>query len=133
MAPRGTLGLALKAAFASDGSVLHVVGFTEPVPRYFAGSEVVEIALSRPGVEALARFVDAAHARGQGGRALRLAAGVYGDSGFYPASERYHLLNTCNTWIASALRAAGVPITPWWAAIAEGVLWQVRPLGRRAL
>jgi uncharacterized protein (TIGR02117 family) len=129
-APRGTLGLALRAAFASQGSVLHVVGFAEPVSRYFAGGEVVEIALSRPGLEALVRFIDAAHARGGAERAPRLAGGLYGDSGFYPAAAPYHLFSTCNTWIASALRAAGAPITPLWAVTAGGVLRQVRPLGR---
>ena len=132
-APRGTFVLALRAAFASRGSVVHVVGFAEPAERYFAGSEVVEVALSRAGVETLARFIDAAHARPAAGRAARLGPGLYGASGFYPATARYGLLNTCNTWIASALRAAGCPITPLWAVTAGGVLRQVRPLGRGAL
>jgi uncharacterized protein (TIGR02117 family) len=129
-APRGTLGLALKAAFASTGSVLHVVGFAEPVARYFPDREVVEVALSPRGFEGVARFIDGAHARGSRPRAERVTIGLYGDSGFYPATGRYSLLNTCNTWIAAALRAGGCPITPAWAATAGGVLAQVRPLGR---
>jgi uncharacterized protein (TIGR02117 family) len=133
MAPRGTLGLALKAAVVSRGSVLHVVGLEAPPARSFAGTEVVEVALSRRGVEALVRFVDGAHVRGQAARAPRLAPGLYGDSAFYPATERYSLVNTCNTWIAGALRAAGCPITPAWALTAGGVLRQVRALGRAAL
>ena len=129
-APRGSLALALRAAFVSRGSVLHVVGFRAPVTEYFAGSEVVEVALSRRGFEALVRFIDDAHARADAGRAPRLAPPLYGDGGFYPAGARYSVLTTCNTWIASALRAAGCPITPLWAATAGGVLVQVRPLGR---
>jgi uncharacterized protein (TIGR02117 family) len=132
-APEGTLGLALRAVFASKGSVLHVVGFSAPVARYFAASEVIEVTLSRPGFEALVRFIDAAHAREAGRRATRVAPGLYGDSGFYPAGGRYSLLTTCNTWIASALRAAGCPVTPLWAATPGGVLVQVRRLGREAL
>jgi uncharacterized protein (TIGR02117 family) len=129
-APRGTLALALRAAVASRGSVLHVVGFDEAVPRYFPASEIVEVALSMRGFDALVQFIDDAHARGDAPRARRLEPGLYGDSGFYPARARYSLLNTCNTWIASALRAAGCPITPLWAATTSGVLVQVRPLGR---
>jgi uncharacterized protein (TIGR02117 family) len=130
VAPRGTSGLALRAALISQGSVLHVVGFSEPVRAYFAGQEVIAVTLSRRGFEALARFVDAAHARAGAARATRLAPGLYGDSGFYPAGGRYSLLNTCNTWIAAALREAGAPITPLWAATAGGVLRQVRSFGR---
>ena len=133
MDPHAGLGLALKAAVVSSGSVLHVVGLAEPPARYFAGREVVEVALSRPGVEALVRFVDAAHARGEAARVSRLGPGLYGDSAFYPATERYSLVNTCNTWIADALRAAGCPVTPAWALTAGAVLRQVRGLGRGAL
>jgi len=129
-APRGTLALALRAAVASRGSVLHVAGFSEAVARYFPEREIVEVALSLRGFDALVQFVDDAHARGGARRAPRLQPGLYGDSGFYPARARYSLLNTCNTWIASALRAAGLPITPLWAATTGGVLVQVRPLGR---
>jgi uncharacterized protein (TIGR02117 family) len=131
VAPRGTIALALKAVFASTGSVLHVVGVTLPVTRYFPDNEVVELDLSGPGFVALVRFIDAAHQRGPGTRAPRLGAGLYGDSGFYPSGAGYGLLTTCNTWTASALRAAGLGITPLWAVTAGGVLAQVRPLGRR--
>jgi uncharacterized protein (TIGR02117 family) len=129
-APEGSIGLALKAAFGSRHSVLHVVGFSLPVVEYFPASAVVELELSRPGFDALARFVDGAHARAGEGRAPRLGVGLYGDSGFYPARGRYSLMNTCNTWTASALRAAGCPITPLWATTAGGLLRQVRSLGR---
>jgi uncharacterized protein (TIGR02117 family) len=130
VAPRGTLALALKAAFRSRGSVLHVAGFDAPPARSFEGSEVVELVLSREGFDRLARFIDDGHARGGARRAPRLAPGLYGASAFYPATGRYSLLNTCNTWIAAALRAAGCPVTPFWAATASGLLAQVRPLGR---
>jgi uncharacterized protein (TIGR02117 family) len=128
MAPRGSLGLALKAALASGGSVLHVVGLEEAPARYFAGSEVIEVGLTRAGLEALARFVDAAHQRGPEGRGSRLGAGLYGNSAFYPSGQRYSLRNTCNTWIASALRVAGCPVDPDRAMTAGGVLRQVRGL-----
>jgi uncharacterized protein (TIGR02117 family) len=130
VAPRGTSGLALRAALVSQGSVLHVVGFREPVRAYFPAQEVIEVTLSRAGFEALARFVDATHARAGALRAARLAPGLYGESGFYAASGRYSLLNTCNTWSAAALREAGAPITPLWAATAGGVLRQARSFGR---
>jgi Protein of unknown function (DUF2459) len=53
---------------------------------------------------------------------------LYGDSKFYSARGRYHLLYTCNTWIADALRAAGLPITPVYAMTAGNLMWQVSRL-----
>jgi uncharacterized protein (TIGR02117 family) len=128
-APQETLGLALRAAVASKGSVLHVVGFTAPVASYFAGREILPLSLSRPGYDALVRFIDAAHAR-DGTRAPRLGPGLHGHSAFYASGVRYGLWRTCNTWVATALRTAGCPITPLWAATAGGLLAQVRPLAR---
>ena len=120
------VGLAVRAALGSAGSVLHVVALPEPPERVFAGREVVEIRLSPPGVRALAQFVDESFARGERGRAPQLGPGLYGISAFYPARGRYHLLNTCNTWIADALRSAGVPITPAYAMTAGNLMWQAR-------
>ena len=122
------VGLAVKAAFGSAGSVLHVVALPGPPDRIFAGPQVVEIRLSRPGGQALVRFVDESFARGERARAPRLGPGLYGTSAFYPARGRYHLLNTCNTWVADALRSAGVPITPAYAMTAGNVMWQARRL-----
>jgi hypothetical protein len=39
-------------------------------------------------------------------------AGLYPDSRFYPATGRFALWNTSNTWVAAALAAGGFPISP---------------------
>jgi uncharacterized protein (TIGR02117 family) len=128
--PEPTLALALKAAFASEGSVLHVAGF-DPLPAdYFPRSEVVSIELSPRGLEALARFIHASYARDAAGRPVALGPGLYPLSGFYAATGRYHLLNTCNNWTAAALRAAGCPITPAYAVTAGNLLLQAETCGR---
>lgn len=120
------VGLAVKAALGSPGSVLHVIALPASPDRIFAGPEVVEIRLSRLGFQALVRFVDETFARGGSGRAPGLGPGLYGISAFYPARGHYYLLNTCNTWIAGALRSAGVPITPAYAMTAGNLMWQAR-------
>lgn len=122
--------LALKAALASGSSVLHLVGLPMPPAAIFAGREIVEVPLSRPGFAALVAFVDGSFARGPGGRAVALGPGLSSSaaSAFYAARGRYHLLNTCNTWIAEALRAGGVPVTPAYAVTAGNLMWQVRRL-----
>jgi uncharacterized protein (TIGR02117 family) len=129
-APDGGSRLALRAALVPGQSVLHVVGFDPPVGAYFAGSEVVEVRLSRRGFDELTRFIHTSYARDADGRAVKLGRGLYGRSQFYLATGTYHLLNTCNNWVARALRAAGCPITPAWAMTAGNVMDQVRQFGR---
>ncbi len=40
-------------------------------------------------------------------------AGHTGTDGFLEAEGRFHILNTCNTWVSRMLRAAGVPAGIW--------------------
>ena len=55
--PDPGLGLALKAAFWSSGSVLHVLGFNGAVENYFLGGEIVAIALSDEAFRLLIQFI----------------------------------------------------------------------------
>jgi uncharacterized protein (TIGR02117 family) len=123
-APQGTLWLGLKATVWANDSVLHVAGFSAPPASYFAGHEVAEIGLSTMGFNALAAFIANAHARTGDGRAIALGPGRYGSSRFYLGRERY-MFTTCNVWTARALRAGGLPITPFCARTAGSVMFQV--------
>ncbi|MBI4637883.1 MAG: DUF2459 domain-containing protein [Candidatus Rokubacteria bacterium] len=129
-AERGTVWLALKAAFVSPESVLHVVGFSAPIEQYFPSSDVVEVTTSARGFDELSRFIHESYARNGEGQTVRLGQGQYGTSSFYLATGNYHLLNTCNNWIAKALRAAGLPITPLYSMTTGNVLRQVSRFGR---
>jgi uncharacterized protein (TIGR02117 family) len=128
--PEAGVRLALKAAFSSEGSVLHVAGFDPPPATYFSRAEIIAIELSRRGVEALARFVSATYALDKAGQPIEVGAGLYPVSRFYAATGRYSLLYTCNTWVAEGLRAAGCPITPTLAATAGNLLLQAERCGR---
>jgi uncharacterized protein (TIGR02117 family) len=112
-----------KAAFLPTRSVVHVAGVRGALTASFPGSEVLEIPVSRSGLEGLLRYVHDAFAR-EG----RDAAGPLG-GGFYPGRETFHLLRTCNVWTAGALRAAGLPVRN--AITVEGIMRQVRPLAAR--
>jgi uncharacterized protein (TIGR02117 family) len=129
MARPATLWLAIKAAFLASGSVLHVVGFSVPVVPYFAESEVVERRVSRRGFDAMTRFIHEEYQRDREDQGLRLERGLYGTSWFYAARSRYHLFNTCNTWIARALSTAGLAVTPSGVMTADDVMRQVRRVG----
>lgn len=125
-----SFALALQAAFKSRGSVLHVVGMHVPPATYFPQSEIVPIRLSHDGLTRLSQFIHDTYRRDAEGKALRLGPGWYANSAFYQATGTYHLFNTCNTWVAKALRAAGCLMTPAAAATAENVMAQARQCAR---
>ncbi|PYM95386.1 MAG: DUF2459 domain-containing protein [Candidatus Rokuibacteriota bacterium] len=126
MTTPATAWMAIRAAFLAEGSVLHVVGFDGPIADNVGRSEVVELRLTRRGFDAMSRFVSAEYQRDRNGQALRLQQGLYGSSWFYAARDRYHVFNTCNTWVARALRAAGLPVTPAGTITAAGVMRQAK-------
>ena len=122
--------LTLKAALWPTPSVLHIAGFSGPVASYFPHSEVVELELSQRGFERLSGFVRDSFDRDGATRSVRLGPGLYGQSAFYPAREKFHLFNTCNVWTARVLRAAGLPVTPFYAITTDNVMSQARQFGK---
>ena len=111
-ARRTTPGMALAAALAPSPAVMHMAARDAP-PRTRPGAlEVVAVRLSTAGLDRLAAGIHASFDRPPGGRAESVAPGLYRHSLFYPARGRFHLFNTCNSWTARRLYAAGVAIDP---------------------
>lgn len=123
--PDASVWLALKAALLPTRSVVHVVAFDGPLARAYTGADIVEVELSKSGIEQL---VDAILATFSTTDAAS-RPGLIPHSLFYPASGKFHLFNTCNNWVARMLREAGCPATPWRAITADGVLRQARSFG----
>jgi uncharacterized protein (TIGR02117 family) len=124
MAPSPTSWMAVRAALFSRGSVLHVTAL-DPATMA-AVPERVQVRVTRGGFDALGRMVHQEYSQDAAGRPRRLQPADYGAGWFYAARSRYHLLNTCNTWVARALRAAGLPVDPSAAATSGGLMRQLR-------
>lgn len=121
-----TVWMAFRAALWPSESVLHIVGFSSPVEEYFPTAEIAKITLSQHGFERLCAFIQQTYARDKSGKAIPLGPGLYGDSRFYLARGKFHLLRTCNVWIAQAIRSSGFPITPLYALTARNVMYQIK-------
>lgn len=60
------------------------------------------------------------------GRPLRLDhPGYFGSDAFYEGRGSFTLIQTCNQWVASRLRIAGVE-TSLWSPLAQGLPWRYR-------
>jgi uncharacterized protein (TIGR02117 family) len=120
------IGLALKAAFWSKGSVLHLVGFNGTVKETYTGAEILEIGLTEQEFRQLIDFIGAEFQRGQPGREATPSPGLFPHSRFFPATSKFSLLRTCNTWIAEAFRAAGLPVQPGYVFTAGNLAAQMK-------
>jgi len=127
--PQPGLGILLQAALKSPASVLFVIGVPTTVTRYFPYADILEIPLSRWGLEELVRFIHATYKRDASGQTIPLGPGHnHRHSMFYLAEGDYSLFNTCNSWISRALQAAGLPMKT--ALRAGRVMSQAKHYGR---
>jgi hypothetical protein len=127
MAERPSGWLAVKAAFFTSGSALHVAGLGAPIESHFPASDVVELAVSRRGLDAVTRLFHDEYQRGDDGRPVRLAPGpLRRQLVSMPREAAITCSNTCNTWVARALRAAGLDITPTGIVTAGGMMQEAR-------
>jgi uncharacterized protein (TIGR02117 family) len=124
--PDAGIGLGIKAAFVSGGSVVHVTAFDGAVRDYFRGAEIYELEVSAEGYRRLIQFVSDSFLRLEGPEASR--HGLYPNSRFYPARGKFHLFRNCNTWVAEALVAAGLPVNPSAVITAGNLFSQVKRL-----
>jgi len=125
-AAEGGIGLALKAAFWSSGSVVHLVGFSGAVKETYRGAEIIEIGLSEQEFRRLIGFVSAEFQRQQPGRPAIPTPGLFPQSRFFPANGKFSLLRTCNTWVAEAFGAAGLPVSPEFVFTAGNLAAQIK-------
>ena len=125
------VGILLKAALLPSASVMHVVGFNGQVIDYFPISDVIRLSLAEQNFMMLCEFINNSFDYGQQGEMVNLGPGLYGDSHFYPAHEKYYLPKTCNVWTAKALQRAGYPISPCMAKRSESLLKRMEKFGER--
>jgi len=101
------LWLTLKASLWPTASVLHVVGIQGPAADRFAGYEVIRLVVARDDFAKLAAYLHHSFLRTGALKTTPIASGWGSNSIFYPARGKFHLFNTCNSWMARALEAAG--------------------------
>jgi uncharacterized protein (TIGR02117 family) len=123
--PKPGMFTTLGAAFPGP-AVMHVAGLSRRPSETFAGVEEVAVTLDRETFERLIAYLHDSFARGGEARVASTAPGVYSFSRFYPATGEFHLFNTCNTWTARGLAAAGLNISVSGVKEAGDVMGQLR-------
>jgi uncharacterized protein (TIGR02117 family) len=102
------ISTAAKALLLPSSSCLHVA-FTRP--EYHANRVAVTISYEQ--YARLVSFIESSFLTNAEGEPVQIRGYAYSSTdAFFEAHGRYHLFNTCNSWVGRALRHAGVR-TPW--------------------
>ena len=126
--PEPTFAMTLRAGLRPTPAVMHLLGLEAPVGVVFPSVEVVELTVTAEGLHALIAYLDGSFDRGDADRIAASEPGLYRFSKFYPATGKFHMLNTCNTWTARGLAAAGLPVEASGTKMADELMTQLRPL-----
>jgi uncharacterized protein (TIGR02117 family) len=129
--PNAGVFSAIRAAFWSSGSVLHVVGFSADVRSFYPSGELVELRLTTDAYARLLEYISHTFSRPAPGGRAQSSPGLVEYSRFYPATRKFSLLKTCNTWVAEALQSAGLPIAPGQVMTADSLGAQLTAAGVR--
>jgi len=132
----------LSALLPSRAALLMTVLRDSPGAAFGTGN-VVNVGISRAGLIGLQAFLQAAVQTDEAdppqanaadkpegkpiGKPIGLGEGPYPGSVFFAATGTYDLFYTCNTWTATALRSAGLPVHTT-VLFAGGVMRQARQL-----
>ncbi len=130
-APDPTFGMTLRAALLPTSAVVHMAGLPAHPKDVFPADEVVELWLSSDGFRRLVTYLDGSFARQAQEPTRPITQGLYHFSRFYPATGKFHLFNTCNTWTARGLQQSGLPIQVFGTLRAEDLMAQVRQFGAK--
>jgi uncharacterized protein (TIGR02117 family) len=129
--PNSGVWAALRAAIWSGGSVLHLVGFNDKVETLYPGAKMTELRLDANGYQQLVEFISQTFARPAAKIRAPASPGLFAYSRFYPARTHFSVLRTCNSWVAEALEAAGLPLSPRLVFTAGNLASQLEALSKR--
>ncbi len=118
---------ALGALLPNPGLILLTVLNTTPTAA-FGAAHVVALPVTRGGFDAISAYVWNSLASENGRLPPPYGNGPYPGSVFYASRVTYDAFETCNTWVARALHAGGLPIDAAGVLFASQVMSQARAL-----
>jgi hypothetical protein len=95
---------------APGPAVIEAVGLRASPAEAYGKAGLVTLALPPGGAARISAFLWNDLERDAAGNPVLVAPGHYPGSLFYGARSGYNLFHTCNTWVADALHAGGLPV-----------------------
>jgi uncharacterized protein (TIGR02117 family) len=125
-----TVGETLRALLPSRSALL-VTALRAPPEAAFGVADVVTLHVSADGLARLEAALWQAVERAADGEPVRLGDGPYLGSEFYAARGTYDAFDTCNTWTATMLATASLPVSADGVMFAGQVMRQARRVAQQ--
>lgn len=120
----------LAALFYPTPAILHMRGYNRPPDKEYPLSDTLEVAISNIAMQGLVNEVVGSFVM-RDGKAVQVARGKDGRSGFFDAIGGYHMFYTCNNWTAEMLKQADYPIEDRFAFFSGSVMRQIEAVQHR--
>jgi len=128
--PDFDLWLAAKALLFPTESVVRVEGVDSDLKKYLqSGDYAIKIDLDEKSHLLLNEFINSSFQLNKDLKNILTSTNFRGKIKFYKSQLKYHLFNTCNTWIAEALRYSGLMITNTNVITAHNLYIKVKKFG----
>ena len=118
----------LSAALLPTPSVLHVTGLRQTPREAYPNDQIVTLKITRSGYSKLMAFIANSFVHNMPHNMKPIGPGLDPYSKFFRAKGEFHLFNTCNSWTARGLAAAGVAIDADGVIRAEDLMSQIQVL-----
>ena len=104
--------LAARAAIIPTSSVIHIVPFSiNPMNLYTGDGFLKRIEATSEQFSALCRIISDSFQRDAGGKPIESRVNE-NSRNFFKSKGKYHIFNTCNTWVVRCLKDSGFDVNP---------------------
>lgn len=104
--------LAVRSALIPTSSVIHIVLFNvHPLKLYGGETFLKRIEATSAEFSALCNIISSSFERDENGNLIKSQVHK-NSSNFFEAKGKYHIFNTCNTWVVRCLKDAGYDVNP---------------------
>lgn len=112
--PKPSVAVTLSALLLPTQTTLHVCAINMDPVRWAGSSRICKLEINEQQYEAVcAHVLDTFTPSDTTEGFSYIGKGIYGNSAFYEANFRYHILRNCNAWTAKGIRKMGFPTTIW--------------------
>lgn len=103
----------VKAVLYPNPSVICIEGYRSLPDSFIGWSDfTVMLSLSSEQFIKLTAFIENSFKKDQGNEVIITSKRHLDQMIFFKSVKRYHLFNTCNTWVAAALQSSGFDVSP---------------------
>lgn len=129
--PKDNFCMGARAILLPNTSVIRIEGYSSFTDDIIGWSDyAVMLSLSKDQYIKLISFIEKSFTRDEGNELIITKQKHSGSIIFFKSVYKYHLFNTCNTWIAEALKASGLDVSPFFVITAGQLYNEIKDKGK---